>query len=157
MGKKEIRVVHVPRWLTVTLLIVVSAAMVLAIDLLSGHAYWRQPSLPEILAMVRRHDNPPPSNSALLATIAPAVADFLFFVPWGALAFLSFHRAEASRASLYGITVAVGVAFALVLVAWQEMLPTRVTAWQDIVWNAAGCAGGAALGHMRKRMRILFE
>lgn len=154
MGKKEIRIVHVPRWVTVVLLAGVSAAMALAIDLLSGHAYRLQPSLAEIISMVRRQ---PATKSAVLATIAPATANFLFFVPWGALAFLSFDRANLRRASLYGVTLAVGVAFALALVAWQEVLPTRVTAWQDVLWNAAGCAGGAALGHLRKRVRIRFE
>ncbi len=157
MGKKEIHVIHLPRWVSIALLIAVSAAMALAIDALSGHAYWRQPSLAEILSMVRRHNDQPLSNSAILATITPALADFLFFVPWGALAFLSFYRENWSAAALYGVTIGVGVAFALALVGWQELLPTRVTAWQDVVWNAAGCAGGAALGHVRKRVRIRFE
>lgn len=157
MGKKEIRVIHIPRWVTVALLVIVSAAMALTIDSLSGHAYWRQPSLAEILSMVRRRDDHPPSNIAILATITPAMVDFLFFVPWGALAFLSFYDAKRSRTVLYAITIGVGVAFALALVGWQETLSTRVTAWQDVVWNAAGCAGGAALGHMRKRVRIRFD
>lgn len=157
MGKKEIHVIHLPRWVTVALLIAVSAAMALLIDALSGHAYWRQPSLAQILSMMRRPNDQPISNSAILATITPAIADFLFFVPWGALAFLSFYRQDRPTAALYAVTVGVGVAFALALVGWQELLPTRVTAWQDVVWNAAGCAGGAALGHARKRVRIRFE
>jgi len=37
------------------------------------------------------------------------------------------------------------------------MLPTRVIAWQDVIWNAAGCMAGAALGHARKRVRVRFE
>lgn len=156
MGKKEIHVVRVPRWVTVTLLIAVSAMMVLVIDLLSGHAYRRQASLPELLSMVRRHDIRP-SNSAFLANLAPVVANVLFFVPWGALAFLSFDVAGASRRAVYAATIAVGVAFALGLAGWQEFLPTRVTAWQDVIWNAAGCVGGAALGHLRKRVRIRFD
>ena len=157
MGKKEIQIIHIPRWVTIALLIIVSAAMAFAIDSLSGHAYWRQPSLAEILSMIRRHGDRSPSSIAILATITPAMADFLFFVPWGALAFLAFYSAKRSWAFLYLVTIGVGVAFALALVGWQELLPTRVTAWQDVVWNAAGCAGGAALGHMRKRVRIRFE
>jgi len=156
MGKKEIRIVHVPRWVTVVLLLAVSAGMALAIDLLSGHAYRLQPSLAEIITMMRRQPAAP-TKGVVLATIAPAMANFLFFVPWGALAFLSFDRADVRRSALYGVTLAVGVAFALGLVAWQEFLPTRVTAWQDVVWNAAGCVGGAALGHLRRRVRFRFE
>ncbi len=157
MGKSEIRVIRVPRLVTVSFLILVSAAMALTIDLLSGHAYLREPSLADIISMVWRFNRGSATTAALLATIAPATADILFFVPWGALAFLSFDHAGRSRGLAYGTTIIVGVAFALGLVAWQEMLPTRVTGWLDVVWNAAGCAAGAALGHARKRVRIRFE
>ncbi len=157
MGKKEIRVIHVPRWVTILLWILVSAAMTLTIYLLSGHAVRREPSFAEIVSMLRRYDNRSLNNSALLATLAPAAADILFFVPWGALAFLSFDHQTRRRRGVYVATVLLGVAFALALVAWQQMLPTRVTGWTDVAWNAVGCACGAALGHARKRVRIRFE
>src|SRR5258706_13421057 len=105
MGKKETRVVLVPRWITVALWVGVSGAMAKAIYFLSGPAYHRESSLAEIVAMLGRYDQGSASNSAVLAIIAPAVADMLFFIPWGALAFLSLDRPDRSRKSIYGVTV----------------------------------------------------
>jgi hypothetical protein len=156
MGKREIRIVQVPRWITVFLLVLVSAAMTTAIYLLSGHAYRREGSFPEVLSVLRP-DRGSVSSTAVLASTAPAVADILFFIPWGVLAFLSFDRSGVPRSRVYAATVLVGVAFALALIAWQQSLPTRVTDWLDAPWNAVGCACGAALGHARKRVRIRFE
>jgi VanZ family protein len=107
--------------------------------------------------MLRRDEQHSLSRSAVLATIIPAVAQILFFVPWGALAFLSFDRSDVPRPRVYAAVILVGVAFALALVAWQQVLPTRVTGWLDAAWNTIGCACGAALGHARKRVRIRFE
>src|SRR6266550_2931078 len=157
MGKKEIRVVRVPRWITVALWVGVSAAMTAAIYSLSGHAYHRESSFAEIVAMLRRYDRGSANTSAVLAIIAPAVADILFFVPWGALAFLSLDRPDRSNKSIYGVTIVLGVAFALGLTAWQTVLPTRVTGGIDCLWGAVRCGAGAALGHARKRVRIRFE
>jgi VanZ family protein len=157
VGKKEIRVVNVPRWITVGLWLLVSAAMAIAIYFLSGHAYRRESSLADIGAMLRRYDQGAPSSSAILAILAPAVGDILFFLPWGALAFLSLDGPNRSRKSIYGVTVALGVAFALALTAWQAVLPTRVTGVVDCLWGAVGCGAGAALGHARKRVRVRFD
>ena len=147
MGKSETHVVHVPRWVTVLLLLAVSAAMVEAIHLLSGRAYLRESSFRLVSA----------TASSLLAIIAPAIADALFFLPWGALAFLSLDRAAQPRKTTYFAVIALGVAFALGLVAWQTVLPTRVTGGVDAMWNAVGCTVGATLGHARKRIRVRFE
>jgi hypothetical protein len=157
MGKNEIRVIHVPRWVTVALWILVTAAMVSTIHLLSGHAYHRQSSFAEVAAMVYRYDQGTASSSVLLATIAPATADALFFLPWGALAFLSLDGAERPRKRVYLATIALGVAFAFALVAWQQWLLTRVTEGVDVLWTAVGCAAGATLAHARKRVRVRFE
>src|SRR5438445_4205225 len=150
MGKAETHVIHIPRWITIFLWLLVSAAMVVTIDLMSGHPYRRESSFARVLAI-------PTTISAVLAIIAPAVADILFFVPWGALAFLSIDGANRSRRSLYAVTVLLGVAFALGLTAWQITLPTRVTGIIDCLWSGVGCAVGAALGHARKRVRVRFE
>jgi len=147
VGKRETHVVHVPRWVTVLLLLAVSAAMVLTIHFLSGRAYLRQSSFRFVSA----------TTSSLLAIIAPAIADALFFLPWGALAFLSLDRAAQPRQTTYFAVIALGVAFALGLVAWQTVLPTRVTGGLDAMCNAMGCTAGAALGHARKRIRVRFE
>src|SRR5207253_5253898 len=98
MGRAETHVIHIPRWLTVVLWLLVSAAMVVTIDLMSGHAYHRESSFAQALAI-------PITSSAVLAIIAPVVADILFFVPWGALAFLSIAGANRSRRSVYAVTV----------------------------------------------------
>ena len=157
MGKREIHVVQVPRWVTVLLWLLVSVAMAVAIFFLSGHAYRREASFTDIVSMMRRDDQGSASNSAILATIAPAIGDILFFLPWGALAFLSLDGPNRSRKSIYAATVALGVAFALALTAWQTVLPTRVTGGIDCLWGAVGCGAGAALGHARKRVRVRFD
>jgi glycopeptide antibiotics resistance protein len=154
MGKAETRVILVPRWASVALLLAVSAAMALLILALSGRAYWHErTSVVEVLSLVRRYDRLTPT--AFIAAIAPVITNILFFVPWGALAFFAFDR--RSRAATYALTLAVGVAFACVLVAWQSALPTRITGWNDAAWNTVGCAVGAVGAHLRKQLRIRFE
>lgn len=152
------KVVLVPRTITAALLLLVTGLIAGAIYFLSGRATMvDRLTLTELLSLVRRYDRGSIGNDALLATIAPAVADLLLFVPWGVLAFLAFDRGETRRVTTYALTAGIGVAFALVLVAWQNRLPTRVTGWYDAVWNSAGCVAGAMLGHLRKRVRIRFE
>ena len=107
--------------------------------------------------MIHRYDEGSVSNDALLATAAPVIADILFFVPWGGLAFLAFDGGEQHRLRTYLLTLAVGVTFALALVQWQGSLSTRVTGWDDAGWNTLGCLAGAVAGHLRKRIRIRFE
>ena len=157
MGKSETHIVHIPKWLTAMLLIAVSGGMALITQWLSVHAFQREPSFADILSMLRRYDAGSATSSALLATIAPAIADALFFVPWGVLAFLAFVRPDRPRKMTYAVTMGLGVAFALGLMVWQEILPARVTGTLDSLWNVAGCAVGAALGHARKRIRVRFE
>ena len=155
MGKREIRTIRVPKAITIALLLLVSAAMAAFIYLLSGRAYATgRGSIAEILATLASH---PGLQPVILATLAPAIADILFFVPWGALAFLSIDRRGVPKMRVYLVTLLVGVAFALGLVAWQRTLPTRVTGRIDALWNAIGCLCGAFAGHLRKRMRIRFE
>ena len=158
MGKSTIRVVTVPRSVTVILLIILSAAMALLIASLSGRAYLGvRLTMPELVSLLHRYDEGAVSNDALLATAAPGITDLLFFMPWGALAFLAFDGGEEHRLRTYLVTLAVGVTFALGLMAWQSRLPTRVTGWDDAGWNALGCLFGAVAGHLRKRLRIRFD
>jgi hypothetical protein len=158
VGKSTIRTVTVPRVVTVILLIIVSAAMALLIASLSGRAYLGvQLTMPEVVSLIHRYDVGAVSNDALLATAAPGIADLLFFLPWGALAFLAFDGGEAHRPRTYLVTLVVGLTFALGLMAWQNRLPTRVTGWDDAGWNALGCLLGAIAGHLRKRLRIRFD
>lgn len=148
----------IPRAVTVIVLIILSAAMSLLIASLSGRAYLgARLTMPEVVSLIHRYDEGAVSNDALLATAAPGIADLLFFVPWGALAFLAFDGGEEHRLRTYLVTLAVGVTFALGLMAWQSRLPTRVTGWDDAGWNTLGCLFGAVAGHLRKRLRIRFD
>lgn len=158
MGKPAIRTFTVPRGVTVALLVAVSMAMAALIAFLSGRAYLRQQlTIPEIVSLVHRYDQGALTSDAVLATAAQGIADILFFMPWGALAFLAFDGGETRRLRTYLLTLAVGVTFALGLVAWQSKLPTRVTGWEDAGWNMLGCLAGAVCGHLRKRVRLRFE
>jgi len=158
VGKPVIRTFHVPRWVTIVLLVAVSIAMAALIAFLSGRAYLRQQlTVADIVSLIHRYDRGALSNDALLATMAQQIADVLFFMPWGVLAFLAFDGGEHRRLRTYLLTLAVGVTFALGLVAWQSALPTRVTGWEDAGWNMAGCLAGAVGGHLRKRVRVRFE
>jgi len=159
VGKSEIKTVIVPRAVTVALLVLITATIALSVYLLSGRAtmHGRRFGFGELLALVRRYDAGAAGNVVVLSDIAPAAADVLLFIPWGVVAFLAFDRGESRRASTYALTLIVGVAFALALVEWQNRLPTRVTGWYDALWNCAGCAAGAILGDLRKRVRIRFQ
>ena len=155
MGKADVRTIRVPKWVTLIVLVLVSAAMAAAIYSLSGRAYVQErASFAGIVALFHRRSVESP---AVLATLAPAIVDILFFLPWGAVAFLLLDREGTSRMRTYVLTMGVGAAFALGLTAWQEMLPTRVTGWLDAGWGAAGCLAGALVAHTRKRMHIRFE
>ena len=158
VGKPGIRTFRVPRWVTIIFLVAVSIAMAALVVFLSGRAYLRQQlTVPDIVSLVHRYDRGALSIDTLLATMAPEIVDVLFFMPWGALAFLAFDGGEQHRLRTYLLTLAVGVTFALGLVAWQSALPTRVTGWEDAGWNMLGCLAGAVCGHLRKRVRVRFE
>ncbi|HEV2721568.1 MAG TPA: VanZ family protein [Thermoanaerobaculia bacterium] len=154
MGKATTRVVLVPRWLTAALLLLVSIGMAALILELSGRAYLHErTSVVEVLSLVRRYDRLTPT--AFIAGIAPVITNILFFIPWGVLAFFAFDSRR--RLLTYALTLAVGVAFACLLVAWQSALPTRITGWNDAAWNTVGCAAGAVAAHVRKQLRMRFE
>ena len=158
MGKSKTHIVVVPRAVTIALLVLVSAAMAALIYWLTGRAVLHErASMVDIIAIIRRYDTGQMPPSAVLATLAPAISNILFFVPWGALAFLSFDRPTGRRRLVtYGLTLAVGAAFASGLVVWQFQLPTRVTGWPDAAWNTLGVAIGAMAGHLRKEVRVRF-
>jgi len=157
MGKAEVTIVRVPRVVTVAALVALTAAMAALIYYLTGRAYLHEhTSLVDIIAIIRRYDVGGESPTSLIANFAPVMTNILFFIPWGALAFLSFDRARWPRIVTYLVTLAVGAAFASVLVAWQTQLPTRVTGWTDAEWNLVGVLIGAIGGHLRKRVRVRF-
>ena len=121
---------------------------------LSGRAYVQERASILDLAWLLRHGDQPTS---ILAILAPAAVDVLFFLPWGALTFLAIDREYIPRRLTYLATFSLGLAFALALVVWQRLLPTQVTGWVDAGWNAAGCLAGSVIGHARKRFHIRFQ
>lgn len=158
MGKRHVRSVVVRKPVTVALLLLLSVAMAGLLYALSGRAYAvdRHPML-ELAARLLGAGAVPVSRSALLAMMMPVLANVMLFVPWGFLAFVALDSKKRSRRSAYMMTIAGALVFAAALYAWQTVLPTRVTAVTDALANALGAFAGAALGHLRKGVRIQFD
>ncbi len=157
MGKRELRMIVVPKWATVVLLIVVSAAMAALILYLSGKAYTngREPLRDLLLRVMQRGGEIP--RHAVLASVMPSIANILFFLPWGFLMFLAVDTPLRSRGKSYLITVIIGALFAIAMEVWQSFLPTRVVGLPDTIANAFGALAGAIVGHLRKRVRVQFD
>lgn len=153
MGKREVRIVVVPKWVTALLLVATSAAMVGLIAALSGRAYANESmSLREVVRRLMER-----SPHAALVAIMPLAADALLFVPWGFFAFLVLDRGTRPRSRTYAMTVGCGILFAAAVTLWQSMLPTRVITVADAVANTAGIFAGAMAAHLRKRLRVQFD
>jgi glycopeptide antibiotics resistance protein len=153
MGKREVRVVVVPKRVTAALLILISAAMLALVLALTGRAYASDPlSLRELVSRALEG-----SRHAFVASVMPLVANAILFVPWGFFAFLVFDRAERRRSTTYAITIIGGVVFAAAITLWQSFLPTPLTNISDSVANAAGTIAGASLAHLRKRVHFRFD
>ena len=157
MAKGEVRTIVVPKWVTIILLVVVSAAMAALIVYLSGKAYTngREPLRDVLLRLMQRRGEIP--RDAIVASIMPSIANALFFVPWGFLMFLAVDTPSRSRAKSYLITVIAGALFAVAIDVWQSFLPTRVIGLPDTIANAVGALIGAMAGHLRKRVRVQFD
>jgi hypothetical protein len=151
MGKRQVHVVVVRKPVTGVLLVLTSAAMIALVAFLSGRAY-AAPS-DALAAMLTRSL----SRDRFLAFLMPVIANILLFVPWGFLGFLLFDLPTRSRRRTYAITFVAAFAFAAAIHAWQYFLPSRVTMPSDALANALGAIGGAALGHLRKGVRVRFE
>lgn len=156
MGKREVRVIVVRKWATVVLLVIVSGAMLATLYYLSGKAYsnGREPLRDLLLRMVQRDRV---SSNAVLASIMPAIANILFFLPWGFLMFLALDVPSRNRARTYCITVVAGALFAVAMEVWQTFLPTPVLALPDTIAHSAGALTGAMVAHVRKRVRLQFD
>jgi VanZ family protein len=97
------------------------------------------------------------SRNAVLASIMPAIANMLFFLPWGFLLFLAIDSPSRSRGRTYAMTVIAGTLFAIGMQLWQTFLPTRVLAAADTVADGFGALAGAIAGHLRNRVRVQFD
>lgn len=151
MGKRHVHVIPVRKSVTAALLVLTSAAMVALILLLSGRAYAAPTdALSALLTRSLTRDR-------FLAFLMPVLANILLFVPWGFLMFVILDRPERPRKRSYLLTIAAAIAFAVAVHLWQEFLPSRITKPSDILANTLGAFAGAALGHMRKGVRVRFD
>jgi len=157
MGKRQVRIIVVPKWVTFSLLLVVSLLIAALVYWLSGKAYSTEDEPIVRLMLGVMHRQKAPSRNVVLYDLMPVIANILLFLPWGFLAFLLFDSPSRTRVAAYVATVIFGAIFATVLVVWQEYLPTRVTGPLDGLINVAGAFGGALAGHLRKRIRIQFD
>jgi VanZ family protein len=157
MGKRDVRVIRVRKPVTVALLVIVSAAMAALLFYLSGKAYvtGSEPFRELLLRAMQRQRSL--TSPAVLAGVMPAIANILFFVPWGFLMFLAIDSPSRSRGRTYLITVIAGAIFAVAMTTWQNFLPTRVTGLPDTLAHALGALTGAVAGHLRKRVHVQFD
>lgn len=159
MGKREVRIIAVPRGVTITLLIFTTLAMVALFYSLSRHAY----SLPagstaELIDRVWASERSGKlSATGFFAALWPVVANVLFFVPWGFLVFVSLDRPQRPRRVTYALSAVAGIVFAASLNLWQSFLPMRVTTASDAIANAVGAFCGSIAGHIRKQVRVRFD
>jgi len=157
MGKRQVHVIPVRKPVTYALLLLTTGLMATLLFLLSGRAYASDRNPLWDLTASLLGAGAPVSRSALLAFLMPVIAHTLLFLPWGFLAFVAIDTPGRPRRTTYLMTVAGALIVAGALFLWQRSLPTRVTSTTDAFANAAGALAGAALGHMRKGVRIRFE
>ncbi|MGZ8829779.1 MAG: VanZ family protein [Thermoanaerobaculia bacterium] len=157
MGKREVRVIVVRKGTTIALLILVSVAMAALLYSLSGKAYTSESEPLRDLLLRTLQPRHPVTRDAVLAGSMAAIANILFFMPWGFLMFLFLDAPTRSRGRTYLVTVLAGAIFALAMVLWQNFLPTRVTGLPDALANAFGALAGAMAGHVRKRVHVQFN
>ena len=158
MGKRHVRVVVVRKGVTLVLLVLTSAAMAGLLYFLSGRAYAPDDHpLRDLLARALGSGRRTLSPDAVLASLTPAIANMLLFVPWGFFAFIAVDKPSRPRRLSYLATSLAAIVFALLMYAWQQYLPTRVTALPDTIANGMGALAGAALGHARKSVRVRFD
>ncbi len=157
MGKREVQIIVIRKGTTFALLVLVSIAMSALLFYLSGKAYasGTEPLAELLLQVMYRQQSL--TRNTVLAEVMPAVANILFFIPWGFLVFLLFDSPARARSRTYVMTVIAGAIFAATMGWWQSYLPTRVTGPLDAFANAAGTFAGALAGHLRKTVRFQFE
>jgi glycopeptide antibiotics resistance protein len=156
MGKSDVQVIVVRKWVTFVLVLLATAAIAFLIYSLSGRAYAGQNPGRELL--IRIFSSPRPiSRGALLALSMPILANILLFVPWGFLIFLLLDSPRRRRSNTYLTTFVAGILFAAALQIWQGTMPAPVTNLSDAAANALGALAGGALGHLRKEVRVRFR
>jgi len=157
MGKREVRIIVVRKYMTVALIVLVSGVMAALLFYLSGKAYTKEAEPVTQLLLTTMHRQSPITRDALLSGLMPVIANMLFFVPWGFLVFVLLDSPKRPRSRTYLLTVMAGAIFAVVMEIWQSFLPTRVTGIFDILSNILGVATGAVAGHVRKLVHVQFD
>ncbi len=157
MGKRQVHVIAVRKPVTFALLVLTTVLMATLLYLLSGRAYAGERNPLWELTAGFLGAGAPISRSAVISFLMPVIAHALLFVPWGFLAFVLLDSPRRTRKVSYVITVLGALIFAAAMFVWQQYLPTRVTSMSDALSNAAGAFAGAALGHMRKGVRFVFD
>lgn len=156
MGKRDVRVVVVRKWLTALLLAVTTAAMAALVYALSGRAYASHTHSASAVAHTLAHALEVPRD-VVIADLMPVAANMLLFVPWGFFTFLLVDRPSRRRVFAYAITLAAAVVFIGAIGLWQLYLPTRIMTSFDSAANLAGVLLGAIAGHLRKQVRVRFQ
>jgi glycopeptide antibiotics resistance protein len=153
------REVNVRKWVTLLLLLVVTAAITIITVWLSGKSYSNLDPIPfdDIKYLARRLADRPISTHILAVLVVPMIANVLLFVPWGFLTFISLYNVERPTLQTYVLTILLGFSFSLGIEAWQYFLPSRVADVNDVIWNTTGVVLGAFLGHARLRVRFEFD
>jgi glycopeptide antibiotics resistance protein len=151
--------VTVPRWITILLLLAITATIVIATVYTSGKSYSKIDPVPfeDIKHLSHRLAHRPVSTQILAVIVMPIIANVLLFIPWGFLTFISLYTLDRPTMQTYVLTILGGLSFSLAIEAWQYFLPTRVADVNDVIWNTTGAALGAILGHLRQRVRFEFE
>jgi VanZ family protein len=156
MGSRGVRIVVIPKWVTFVLLVLTTAAMAAFVYVLSGRAYATGRN-PLGNLMVRAVEHNAPSGDVMLAAFMPFTLHALVFLPWGFLCFALIDRPSIPRSRTYLFTLFAALALAMLFVAWQIVLPTRVLTLNDVLANATGALVGASLAHLRRQVRIRFD
>jgi glycopeptide antibiotics resistance protein len=156
MGKRDVRVIGVPKWLTALLLVATTAAMIALLWALSGRAYASRTHSAAAVARTIAHAAEVP-HAMLIADLMPVAANVILFVPWGFFTFVLLDRPSRSRATTYAMTLAAAVVFAAAIELWQSSLPARVTTLFDSAANVLGALLGSMAGHLRKQVRVRFQ
>jgi glycopeptide antibiotics resistance protein len=150
---------RVPRFVTILLLLLVTAGIVSLTVWSTGRNYTKVDPRPfdDLRHLAKRVEHRPVSTQILAVIIVPIIANILLFVPWGFLMFIALYSLDRPTLQTYVLTILLGFTFTLTIEAWQYFLPSRVTDINDVIWNTVGTVLGAVLGHMRLRVRFEFQ
>lgn len=159
MARKDARIVTIHRG-TIFLLLLLTTVVISGLTLYaSGKAYTKVDSEPfrEIRVLTQKLSEGPMRTETIVALTMPIVLNILLFMPWGFFMFLLLDHPDRPAFQTYLWTLLLAMAFSSLVEAWQYFLPTRVTDVNDIIWNGAGAMIGAIYGHLRRRVRVVFE